>query len=198
MLADGVIAAARTGDARAIEAVITECYSPVRRFLLYLTDEPDMVDDLTQDVMLSAARHLSTLSNDVSLMPWLYQMARNALHSHGRRRRLRPMDSLEQWMARAASNRDIVEPVSAIEQAEDDVCVQQLLDSVSPADRELMYLRHVAGFTATEIGMILGISHVTARQRIHRVVATIRQQYVVMPSSIDVSYVQREVVDGAG
>lgn len=200
LLADGVIAAARAGDTRAIEAVITQCYAPVRRFLLYLADEPNVADDLCQDVMLRAAQHLSELSNDASLMPWLYQMARNALHSQGRRRRLLPIDSLEQWMNRTTANRDIVESVSALKQIEDDACVQQLLARLQPLDRELIYLRHIAGFTAVEIAVVLGISHATARQRIHRAVVTMRQQSQVMPSSTEVSYEpykQREATNGA-
>jgi RNA polymerase sigma-70 factor (ECF subfamily) len=197
LLADGAIAAARTGNPGAVETVVNHTYPLVQRFLRFLADDPSIADDLTQDVMFSAVRHLPDLSNDASLMPWLYQMARNALNSHGRRRMLRPTDSLEQWMDRASSNRDIIEPVSAITEIEDDACVQQLLAPLQPADRELIYLRHVAGLTAAEIAGVLGISHATARQRIHRAVKIMRQQSQVMPSNTMVPNAQREATNAA-
>jgi RNA polymerase sigma-70 factor (ECF subfamily) len=174
-LVDCIIVAARSGDPVAIDTVIIHTYPLVQRFLRYLADELSVADDLTQEVMLNAARHLPALENHASLMPWLYQMARNAWRSYGRRHSGRMTASLEQWMKHTSVHRDFAEQVSAIEQVEDAIVVQQLLSGLSDEQRELIYLRHIVGFTAAEIGVVLGISHAAARQRIHRAETAIRQ-----------------------
>lgn len=197
LLSDGVIAAARAGDAVAIEAVITQSYPLIQRFLRYLSGDPIVADDLTQDVMLNAARHLAELATNAALRPWLYQIARNAWLSHVRRQRGRQTASFEQWMEHPSSHRGIVEPVSAIEEAEDAIVVQQLLSGLSGEQRELIYLRYIAGFTAAEIGVVLNTSHATARQRIHRAVIIMRQQSQVLPSHTEVPNVRREATSGA-
>jgi RNA polymerase sigma-70 factor, ECF subfamily len=190
-----IVSAARAGDAHAIEAVVIQCYPSIRRFLRYLADDSNIADDLTQDVMLSAAVHLPTLSSDTLLMPWLYQMARNALHSYGRRQRRRLIVSLDEWMERASGKHDVAKPVSAVDEIEDDIVVRQLLNGLSSIDREVMYLRHAAGFTAAEIASVVGISHAATRQRIHRAVSALRGDDLTMPVDSQMPAARRLAVD---
>ena len=194
-LVDCIIVAARSGDPVAIDTVIFHTYPLVQRFLRYLADELSVADDLTQEVMLNAARHLPELANHASLMPWLYQMARNAWRSYGRRQRGRMTASLEQWMEHSSGHRNFAEPVSGIEQVEDGIVVQQLLSGLSDEQRELIYLRHIVGFTAAEIGVVLGISHAATRQRIHRVETAIRQHNRVVHAYTDVGDERLEIAN---
>jgi RNA polymerase sigma factor (sigma-70 family) len=88
-----LVAAARAGDRRAVAELLTGSlplvYTIVRRAL---PDDPD-VDDVVQDIMVRALRHLSLLRRDESFRVWLVTITvhqvSTQLHrrSAGRRRR---------------------------------------------------------------------------------------------------------------
>jgi RNA polymerase sigma-70 factor (ECF subfamily) len=78
------------GDMAAFSEIVTAYQRRVRAYVGGLILQPDIVDDLAQEVFLAALRALPSYSPDRPLGPWLLGIARNKvlmyLRSEGRRR----------------------------------------------------------------------------------------------------------------
>lgn len=61
----------------------------IARYLMFLGCPQQVLDDLTQDTMLAAARHFRAAA---APLPWLLTTARNLLRQHFRARGWRPLD----------------------------------------------------------------------------------------------------------
>ena len=96
---------------------------------------------------------------------WLYRVARNlALDELRRRKRI----------GNAPAHREDVAEVAA---PHDHAAVQRALETLSPDDRELLYLADVDGLSSGEIADLYGIRAGTARTRLCRAHERFRAAY---------------------
>lgn len=168
---------ARAGDRESLDAVVTRVYPVMSRFLLYLSRDPELARDLTQDTMLAAARGIEQLERAEALMPWLYRIARNTYAAHYRRHARHRWLSLDAMLSSIGWERFLVDPGSAADHWDEAELVTQALVGLSPAAREVLYLRHVVGYSGSEIASILEISHAAAKQRLSRAERAFRRAY---------------------
>src|SRR3954464_6196948 len=82
-----LIALARESQSDAIEALYGAYKSRIYTFILRILGDPELADDITQDVFTKAYRALGTLTNEHRVLPWLYRIAHNAPIDPTRRRR---------------------------------------------------------------------------------------------------------------
>lgn len=171
----------------AIDVLIDRHYSPVQRFLTRQTRDPDFAQDLTQEVFATAFERLAQLNDAAAFLPWLYRIARNQCHSSYRRTtRLISIDVIG-WIDMATSSR--MKPIAAqgrsiVDIAEADV-IQQVLDRLRPDHRELLLLRHLAGFTLDEVAAIINRSPQTTQRRINRAEASFRNHHATIEAPQD-------------
>lgn len=134
--------------------LMTEFERPIYTFLLTLVRDADVALDCTQDTFLRAYQNLEK-GRPVNAS-WLYTVARNrAMDEFRRRKRVEPdEEALER---------------QPVEHATDTVlAVRAVLESLSRADREVLYLFDIAGFKTDEIGAMLGVRGTAVRQRLSR------------------------------
>jgi RNA polymerase sigma-70 factor (ECF subfamily) len=132
-------------------------------FLLALLRDADTALDCAQDTFLRAYENLR---KGKPVKPqWLYTVARNrAMDEFRERRRVQPeLGKLDQIPVQGPTERAIA--------------VQSVMERLSPADREVLYLFDVAGFKTEEIGQMLGIRGTAVRQRLSRARERFRQLY---------------------
>src|SRR5260370_42564951 len=65
----------RRGDVDAVRTFFHDHYPGIYRYLLWLTERPEMAEDLTQETFLRACRALGRFDARLSLRPWLYRSA---------------------------------------------------------------------------------------------------------------------------
>jgi RNA polymerase sigma-70 factor (ECF subfamily) len=137
---------------------------PLYTYLLTLLRDGDTAMDCVQDTFIRAYEHLRK-GREVT-RNWLYTVARNrAMDEYRRRRFVRPeLERLERTPALD----------SPTERRMD---VRRALESLSPVDREVLYLYEVAGFKTAEIGDMLGVRGAAVRQRLSRARERFRQVY---------------------
>lgn len=172
----GVVERARTGDAVARDQLVDTHYAPLMRYLMQLTQDREMAADLSQDAFLKAFQSFDQLKNDAAFAPWLYRIARNAWYSKLRRLRLRRAISLD-WLQESGDRIDTGAPLGALETHAERHDVREAMAALTPADQEVLTLRHVAGFGGREIGGILGISADAAQKRLNRAEERFRDRY---------------------
>jgi RNA polymerase sigma-70 factor (ECF subfamily) len=179
-----LVAAARARSEAAFETLVTRYYPAVYRFLRQQSREVELARDLTQETFLAAYQHLDQLRDDRAFVPWLYQIARNRLSSHRRSpvRRIITFARLGAWSWRVPKGLSEAGPSEAVDERE---LIEHILGTLSPALREAFLLRHLEGFRAPEIAMILDISTGTAQRRINRAEECFRRRYRDLARSDD-------------
>lgn len=137
---------------------------PLYAYLMAILHDADAALDCAQDTFLRAYEHLSR--GKTINARWLYTVARNRATDEFRRRRHlhREPEVLEQA---AIAHHSI----------EGSLDVQRIMDQLSPADREVLYLFEIAGFKTDEIGAMLGMRGSAVRQRLSRARERFRTLY---------------------
>ena len=122
--------------------------------------DPDDAEELTQQTFVDAAAAFARGAAPRAMRPWLFSVAQRRIADELRRRGRRAP-------ARATGVREDAprEPVLA-----------GSLEGLSPADRELLFLRFVAERTHGEIGAILGCNAAASKMRVSRAARRLRHE----------------------
>ena len=141
------------------EALYTEQYGPVLGYVLRRAPA-SVAPDVVADVFLVAWRRLDDVPDDP--LPWLLGVARKALANErrGGSRRAALLGALEETTL--GHEREIPADERLLELTHSVACLGE-------ADRELLRLIAWDGLTTREAAVVLGITHVACRVRLHRV-----------------------------
>src|SRR5437764_7010934 len=143
----------RGGDRDAF-GQLYDLYAPMVHGILLARVPFDDVDDLVQDVFLSAFKRIHTLREAGAFGGWLAMIARNrAVDFH---RRKRETEELPENLARRAS----VDPEAAE--------ALRLIRTLPDAYKETLVLRLVEGMTGPEIAERTGLTPASVRVNLHR------------------------------
>jgi len=83
-----LLAAAQTGDRRAIDELLARYEQPIYRFGLRMCGDEEAAREVLQETMLAAFRHLPGFRGEAALSTWLYQIARSFCIKERRARRI--------------------------------------------------------------------------------------------------------------
>ncbi len=170
---DGPLIAAAVTDPEAFGVVFERHARAVHAFL-HRRAGPDVADDLLGEVFATAFDARSRYDARVEdARPWLYGIARNLLHSRGRGSRRQagavarfPVDRpLDDWP-------QVDERLDASAAAGP---IRAALRALPDGEREVLELVAWEDLTPAEAGAVLGIPPGTARSRLHRARAALRE-----------------------
>ena len=162
------VAGAAAGDADALARIVGAHHDDMARICFVICGDPDLAQDAVQSAWPIAWRKLGSLRDPAALRPWLMSVAANEARQMVRRQRRHPVVEIE--VADVGSRHG--DPASRAAVADLAIALRRL----SPEDRALLALRHVAGFDATEIGRALGMSPSGVRSRLARLIARLRTE----------------------
>lgn len=172
--APDLVAAARRGDAGALERLIAQNQARIYRFGMKMCRDPEDAQDVLQETLLAMARGIRDFRGASSLSTWLYTIARSFCIK--KRRRTSSVAATEQ---RALD--DVDEPVSTQPDPEANAAQRELgaaldaaIGALEPKYREVLLLRDVEGLTAAEVAEVLGISQEAVKSRLHRARLSVR------------------------
>jgi RNA polymerase sigma-70 factor (ECF subfamily) len=149
-----VIEAARRGDRLAFAELYRSYVRMVHGVLLARVPRPE-VDDLVQDVFLTAMDRLPMLREAAAFPGWLAAIARNRATDFLRRRHLTTVEML-------------VEPAAPDVDTSAALAVLSEIRALPEAYRETLVLRLVEGLTGPEIAARTGLTHASVRVNLHR------------------------------
>jgi RNA polymerase sigma-70 factor (ECF subfamily) len=151
----------RAGDRDAFGELYAQFAGMVHGILLARVPRPE-VDDLAQDVFLSAYRNLASLRNSNAFGPWLAMIARNRAMEFYRRER--KTEELPDEIP--------VRPSKLAEATE----VLDIIRGLPEAYRETLVLRLVEGMTGPEIAERTGLRPDSVRVNLHRGMKMLREK----------------------
>ncbi len=176
-----LIAAARTGDLAAFNALVARHERAVYSVALRHLRAPDAAQDVTQDAFLRAWQSLDTFRNDHAggFRAWVLRIATNRALDTLRATARRPQESIE---ARQDRDDSSWEPEAQDESAFDLVSrgelgdvLERALGRLQPDQRLAVILSDIQGHPYDEIAEISGVALGTVKSRINRGRARLRE-----------------------
>jgi RNA polymerase sigma-70 factor, ECF subfamily len=149
-----VVAAAREGDRAAFAELYRTHVRMVHGLLLARVPRAD-VDDLVQEVFLTAMRRLGSLRDPAAFPGWLATIARNHGTDHLRRGGTDTVELREDLPARGDDGQAAA-------------AVLDVVRSLPDTYRETLVLRLVEGMTGPEIAARTGLTEGSVRVNLHR------------------------------
>jgi RNA polymerase sigma-70 factor (ECF subfamily) len=132
---------------------------------------PD-VQDVVQDVFLSACRNLGSFRGDSSLAAWLTIITFNQCRTFLRKRALQ-RTMLAEWQ-RHQGRPAAPELAGGTAEAERGDRVRQAVAGLKTPLREVIVLRYLQGLPTVEVADALGVSVPAVKVRLHRARARLR------------------------
>ncbi len=143
-----------------IEPLWRAYHDGLHRFVRGRVEDAAVADDIVQDVFLKVHTRIGTLDQDTKLKSWIYQIARNAVVDHYRRRR--PTEPPSELLAAPAT-----EP-SAVARQEVEGCLLPLVQRLPEPYREAVLLSEIQGLTQRQVAQRQGVSLSGAKSRVQR------------------------------
>ncbi len=159
-----IVAAARSGQRSAQEAIYREYSAAVFTLALRITGHREAAEEVLQDTFMQVLGKLHTFRGEAPLGAWIRRIAANralALLRSGWRRYALPLE-------RAAEPR--AEPAPA-----DDSGLEQALAQLSPTARAVVLLHDVEGYTHEEIGRMMGKTKSFSKSQLSRAHRRLRE-----------------------
>lgn len=185
-----LVAALRTGDERAFAQLIHEYGPGMRRFALSIVRNTALADDVVQEAWLGVLRGLDGFEGRASLKTWIFRIVANIARTRAEREsRSVPFST---FAAEASDDEPSLdpsrfrnpqfpggwttfpEPWEHLDARETRAVIAAAIDELPPAQRLVIRLRDVEGWSADEVCNVLDLSETNQRVLLHRARSRVR------------------------
>jgi RNA polymerase sigma-70 factor (ECF subfamily) len=174
-----LLAAARRGDARALEALLERHEAQVYRFGMKMCGDPEDAKDVLQETLLAMARSVRDFRGASSISTWLYTIARSYCIKKRRRSKFAPAEEASLDTDVAAEAKVLADTRAGADEAlvgkQVERALERAIEGLEPMYREVLLLRDVEGLTAPEVAEVLGVTPQAVKSRLHRARLAVRE-----------------------
>ena len=165
-----IIKQAKQGDKEAIASLYRQYQGQIYRYIAYRVGDTSVADDLTADVFVSMVKAIGSYQQrGKPFLAWLYTIAGNVVKMHYRARSKQPVEPIsEQIIDERASPADLAH--NQLTQAK----LLAVLPRLSEAQRQVILLKFIEGFSNREIAQLLGKNEGAIRILQHRAIQALR------------------------
>jgi RNA polymerase sigma-70 factor, ECF subfamily len=161
-----LIERAKQGNKSAMNTLLTENLNILKGYVLKMTADPHLSQDIIQDAMLKAVLNIKKFEPKAKFSTWLITIATNLYRDQLRRNR--PIEIIDE--ALEDTNQRVEEAaISRLEYKE----IMGIIQKLSQEKRSTFILKHYYGYKYEEIAEILGCPIGTVRSRLHSAVKQI-------------------------
>jgi RNA polymerase sigma-70 factor (ECF subfamily) len=166
--ATALVAAAKAGDARAFEALVTRYRKRIFALALHITRSASEADDIAQDVFLKAYRALPEFEGRSQFFTWVYRMTVNRSLNVRRDRARRGEDVLDDPRLELAVAVDArSNPGREAELRQSYARLLRALDALPVDMRTTVILVSLQGLSHGEVAVVQKVSEGTIAWRMH-------------------------------
>src|SRR5512143_3142200 len=130
----------------------------VRSFIVRRVRDPDVADDILQNVFLKAHSNLHMIKSQGSITAWLYRVATNAIADYYRS--LKPNEDISDELPAPEQERNFIAELAS--------CLQPLIADLPENYQSAVVLSEIEGLPQKEVAKRLGISLSGAKSRVQR------------------------------
>ena len=140
----------------------------VARWAAWLLGPSSDVDDVVQEVFLTAHRLLPGFRGEAAVSTWLFRLTTNAVRVHRRRagRWLNLKDRVQ--MLQTAAQAHAGNPEEELERQRDLAIASEALDAMPEKYRTMLVLFRLEGLSGEELAALSGLPIATVWVRLHR------------------------------
>jgi RNA polymerase sigma-70 factor, ECF subfamily len=148
----------------------------IGRLCMALTGSQAEADELVQETLLLAHDSFASYRGDGPLRAWLLTIARRVCARHVETRTRHARLRLVHSMTEIATTRGHAEAPEDIALAREDAArARRALETLKPSERDAILLRYEAGLSYRDVGVACGIDEASARKRVSRALARLRE-----------------------
>ncbi len=151
-----------------VEQIYLDFDAKLRNFILGKVSDPDMTQDILQDIYLKIHSHINSVQDSEKLESWIYQVTRNTVVDYFRR--ARPEAELPESLPALPEEPDIIADLAA--------SVQDMLNCIPEKYRQALTLTGIQGLTQAEMADQLGLSVSGAKSRVQRARAKLKDAFL--------------------
>ncbi len=154
----------RAGDRESFSLLVEKYHRPLLNFIYHLLGNPSGVEDVGQEVFLSAYRSLGRfeLERGTPFSAWLFTIARNRVYDELRKRR--PLFPLEDFFHLSGKEAGPEESLLAKERM---AALRESLN-VLPENHRRALMDHLEGFTSADLARRDNLPEGTVKARLFR------------------------------
>ncbi len=159
------------GRTAALAELFERHHRPMYRFFLRMSGEPQLSEDLAQEVFFRVLKYKDTFHPGRPFLAWLYQIARNLLTDNARKRKFEVLPGeLEVVSDREGTDDELA-------RRQEIALVRRALARLPVEKREVLVLSRFQNLKYEEIAALLGCEVNTVKVRVYRAVRALAQIY---------------------
>jgi RNA polymerase sigma-70 factor (ECF subfamily) len=162
---------AQAGDRAAFDELLQAVQSPLYRYIVSLTNDAALAEDILQEVFVLIYRKLGWLREPELFRAWAYRIATRETFKWLKREK--------HWQAQERDE-EVLQAIPALPDepfaAELLPQLPQLLARLSPASRAVIVLHYLHELTLEEIAAVLGVALGTVKSRLSYGLSSLRLQ----------------------
>jgi len=142
------------------ERIVAPLRGDLYRYVLWLSRDPALTEDVVQDTMLRAFKALDSLNDDAAVKTWLLTIARRE-HARVYERKTPETRDID----------DLSAPENALIATDEDTSVHDMRSAILKLEgdyREPLVLQVLLGLSTEEIGQLLDLKQGAVLTRLHR------------------------------
>jgi len=169
------------GDKKAFEMIVRRYQKPLLNYMGRMVGERELALDFTQDVFIKVYASLHTYRPQYKFSTWLFKIASNFLIDFWRKKKIQPV-SLDEPLETEDSALciQVSDPGPSVDKVYElgqvRKRIEQILEKIPAALRELFVLRHINEFSYEEIAEIKGLPVGTVKNRVFQTKELIRRK----------------------
>jgi len=171
-----IIGKVLSGDQQAYALLVDRYQNYVFTLVLRFTKNREDAEEVSQDIFIKAYRSLSDFRGAAKFSTWLYTIVNNTCISFLRKKKLEVHSLDNEKVFEVADNQESGMRANMIEQKSRIAMVNKAIALLSTDDAEIITLFYKGEQTLEEISNILGLETNTAKVRLHRARARLKEK----------------------
>ncbi len=151
------------------EKLIDKNLSAIERFINYKIHNKDDAQDILQEVLLGAFKNFEQLKSKETFKPWIIGIARNKCNAYYRQKER----NIELYIDEFFENKLTYTQFGL----SDDSLIEDIFDSLSEKDKQILRLSFLENHSQSEIANILDVPIGTVKSRLHTAKQNFKQKY---------------------
>lgn len=155
-----------------IETMYKEYFETVYKYLICLTHNEDIAEELTQETFYKAIQKINTFKNNCKISTWLCRIAKNLWYDElKKKKKIKNISENEYFSIQLMT--DIEENIIS---EEDRKILYQRISNLGEQMKKVIYLRIIGNLNFKEIGSILGKTENWARITFYRAKEKLKEE----------------------
>ncbi|GAA4273575.1 RNA polymerase sigma factor [Aquimarina gracilis] len=143
----------------------------IYNFLLKMTRDRDLSQDITQEVFYKAIKYRSSYKKG-KFSSWIYTIARNIFSDHYQKQKNKDQRLDDIQYKTEEQNNNGIEDIETKEQ------LHLALEQLNPSDKELIIMNRYQGIKYQEIAEIIGSTEGAVKTKVHRAIHKLKEYYL--------------------